>query len=174
MTVTPTGTYLILDDGRPAVRLTREYDHPIDHVWHLVTDADELAHWFPSRAEIELRPGGSIRFSGDPSLEDTKGQVLSVNPPHHLAFSWSTDELRFDLESLGDNRTRFTLTNVLSAPDTAARNGAGWDVCLGALDAYAAGRDFGGPHAGHTPAWDELYAAYIAAGTPSGAIIPGK
>lgn len=41
-----TGTCLTLDDGRPAVRFSRTYDHPIDRVWQFVTDVDELAHWF--------------------------------------------------------------------------------------------------------------------------------
>jgi len=63
-----TGTYLTLDDGRPAVRFSRTYDHPIERVWQFVTDAEELAHWFPSRAEIDPRPGGTINFSGDPNM----------------------------------------------------------------------------------------------------------
>ncbi|MEV6670831.1 SRPBCC family protein [Streptomyces sp. NPDC051162] len=169
----PTGTYLTLDDGRPAVRFTRTYAHPVERVWRFVTDADELAHWFPSRAEIDLRPGGAIRFSGDPAMADSTGRVLAVDVPLHLSFSWGGDELHFDLEPLDSTHTRFTLTDVLEAPDTASRNGAGWDVCLTALDARARGTSHAGPHAGATAAWQELYRAYIAAGVPSGATVPG-
>ncbi|WP_030323158.1 SRPBCC family protein [Streptomyces sp. NRRL B-3229] len=162
-----TGTYLTLDDGRPAVRFSRTYDHPADRVWRFVTDADELAHWFPSRAEIELRPGGAIRFSGDPHMPDSTGRVLAVDEPRHLSFEWGGDELHFDLEELDDKRTRFTLTNVLLAADTAARNGAGWEVCLAALDAHARGE-----HPESRP-WKDLYEAYVDAGIPSGAPVPG-
>ena len=162
-----TGTYLTLDDGRPAVRFSRTYDHPADRVWRFVTDADELAHWFPSRAEIELRPGGTIRFSGDPHMPDSTGRVLAVDEPRHLSFEWGGDELHFDLEELDDRRTRFTLTNVLVAADTAARNGAGWEVCLAALDAHARGE-----HPENRP-WKDLYEAYVDAGVPSGAPVPG-
>ncbi|MEU5420212.1 SRPBCC family protein [Streptomyces sp. NPDC020667] len=170
---TPTGTYLTLADGRPALRFTRTYPHPVERVWRLVTDADELAHWFPSRAGIELRPGGAVRFSGDPGTEDSTGRVLAVEAPLHLSFGWGGDELHFDLEPLDSTHTRFTLTDVLETPDTAARDGAGWDVCLTALDARARGTSHAGPHAGATPAWQELYRAYLAAGVPSGAPVPG-
>jgi uncharacterized protein YndB with AHSA1/START domain len=169
----PTGTYLTLDDGRPAVRFSRTYDHPVERVWQFVTDPDELVHWFPSRAEIELRPGGTVTFSGDPHIEDSTGRVLAVDPPRHVSFSWGGDELHFDLEPLADKRTRFTLTQILEAENTAARNGAGWEVCLGALDAHARGEDAGGPHAGALAPWKEFYRGYLAAGVPSGAPVPG-
>ncbi|WP_371563702.1 SRPBCC family protein [Streptomyces canus] len=167
MAADPTGTYLTLDDGGPAVRFVRTYDHPVARVWQFVTDADELAHWFPSRAEIELRPGGTIKFSGDPHMEDSTGRVIALDEPRHLSFAWGGDELHFDLEPLDEKRTRFTLTNVLSAADTAARNGAGWDVCLAGLDARAHGRSL------EEPQWKELYQAYVDAGVPSGAPVPG-
>ncbi|MFD8232497.1 SRPBCC family protein [Streptomyces sp. NPDC059696] len=173
MTADLTGTYLTLDDGRPAVRFSRLYDHPVERVWQFVTDADELERWFPARAEIELRPGGAVRFSGDPHMEDSTGRVLAVDPPRHLSFEWGGDELRFDLEETGQKSTRFTLTNVLAAQDSAARNGAGWEVCLAALDARARGETTAGPHAGADAPWKELYAAYVAAGLPSGAPVPG-
>jgi len=70
----------------------------------------------------------------------------------------------------GGTRTRFTLTNVLEARDTAARNAAGWHSCLTALDTRAAG-----PRSGAPPArWEQLYDQYLTAGLPSGAPIPGK
>ncbi|MGW7819937.1 SRPBCC family protein [Streptomyces puniciscabiei] len=173
MPVDLTGTYLTLDDGRPAVRFSRTYDHPVDRVWHFVTDPDELQQWFPSRAEMELRPGGTVRFTGDPNMPEPTGRVLAVDPPRHLAFAWGGDELRFDLEAVGDRRTRFTLTNVLGEADAAARNGAGWEVCLAALDAKARGERFEGAHAGMSAPWKEFYAAYLGAGVPSGAPVPG-
>ncbi|MFF5475755.1 SRPBCC family protein [Streptomyces sp. NPDC012935] len=173
MTADLTGSFLTLDDGRPAVRFSRTYDHPVERVWQFVTDADELAHWFPSRAEIELRPGGTIKFSGDPNLEDSTARVIAVDEPRHLSFEWGGDEVHFDLEALGERRTRFTLTNVLVAENTAARNGAGWEVCLAALDALARGERFEGAHAGAEAPWKEFYDGYVAAGLPSGAPVPG-
>ncbi len=174
MSLERTGTFVTLDDGRPAVRFTRTYDHPVARVWRFVTDADELAQWFPSRAEIDLRPGGTITFSGDPNMADSTGRVIAVDAPRHLSFDWGGDEVHFDREALDGDRTRFTRTNVLVAEDTAARNGAGWELCLAALDAKARGERFEGPHAGAEAPWKEIYRAYVDAGVPSGAPVPGQ
>ncbi|MET7479424.1 SRPBCC family protein [Streptomyces sp. NPDC005648] len=168
-----TGTCLTVDDGRVAVRFDRVYDHPVERVWQLVTDAGELAHWFPSRAEIDPRPGGTITFGGDPNMPESTGRVLALDEPRRLSFEWGGDELHFDLEALDDRRTRFTLTNVLRTPDTAARNAAGWEVCLAALDARARGERPEGPHTGPGTAWKEFYEGYLRAGVPSGAPVPG-
>lgn len=177
MTNTPsasaTGTYVHLDDGRPAVRFTRTYPHPIERVWQFVTDPAELAHWFPSRVELDLRPGGEMRFSFDPNMPDATGRVLAVDPPRHVSFEWGGDELHFDLEAADGGSTRFTLTNVLVEENTAARNAAGWQVCLDALDAASRGERHEGPHAaGPTGDWKVYYDAYVNAGVPSGAHIP--
>ncbi|MGW5198237.1 SRPBCC family protein [Streptomyces spiralis] len=168
-----TGTYLTLDDGRPAVRFSRTYDHPVERVWRFATDPDELSQWFPARAEIDPRPGGTVTFGGDPNLPESTGRVLAVDRPRHLSFTWGDDELRFDLEQLDGRHTRFTLTHVLAAENTAARNGAGWEVCLAALDARARGERFEGAHAGMSAPWKGFYEGYVAAGVPSGAPVPG-
>src|SRR5215471_17901415 len=107
------GTYIELD-GRPAVRFVRTYPHSIDRVWLAVTTPDELRHWFPANVTIELREGGTIRFTGDPHTDDKEGTVLSCDPPRRLAFTWADDELHFELESTGTGGCRFTLINVLS------------------------------------------------------------
>ncbi|MDX2597511.1 MULTISPECIES: SRPBCC family protein [Streptomyces] len=179
MTVDLTGTFLTLDGGRPAVRFSRVHDRPVERVWRFVTEPGELARWFPSRAEMDLRPGGVVRFSGDPNMPESAGRVIDVRPPLHLSLEWGGDELHFDLEELGARkdtggaRTRFTLTDVLAAEDTAARNAAGWEVCLAALDTAAGGGPPAGERTGAGGTWQEFYAAYVTAGVPSGAPVPG-
>ncbi len=142
-----TGTYVTLDDGRPAVRFSRVYDHPVERVWRFVTNPDELAQWFPSRAEFELRPGGTVTFSGDPNMPESTGTVVAVDAPRHLSFEWGGDELRFDLEAVEEKRTRFTLTNVLGERNTAARNRGLGGVPL-RPGRQGARERFEGPHAG--------------------------
>ncbi|KUN86468.1 SRPBCC family protein [Streptomyces griseoruber] len=168
-----TGAPVTLDDGRTAVRFIRTYDHPVARVWRFVTDPAELAHWFPSRVAMDLRPGGTIHFSGDPRLPESTGRVLAVDALSHLSFAWGGDELRFDLQPDGDERTRLTLTDVLESADTAARNAAGWEVCLAALDTRAAGGPPAPPN-GATRSWESSYLACVEAGFPSGAPVPGR
>ena len=35
---------------------------PRERVWKALTAADELARWFGDSAEVDLRPGGALRF----------------------------------------------------------------------------------------------------------------
>ena len=162
------GTY-VEHDGRPAVRFTRRYPHPAERVWAAVSEPAGLRHWFPSRVELEPRVGGRIAFRDDPNLpEETSGTVLAYEPPRQLAFTWGGDELHLTVEPDGAEACTLTLVNVLEARDTAARNAAGWTVCLGELDKHLRGD----PPSAAEP-WEELYAAYVAAGVPSGAPIPG-
>lgn len=171
-TVLKSGMYFELEDGRPAVRFERTYDHPIESVWSAVTVPEELASWFPSKVEYEPHVGSQISFSGDPNMPRTSGELLAYEPPHRLAFTWGPDELRFELESLGDHSTRLTLINVLDARNAAARNAAGWEVCLASLESSLAGnvRD---PHSDPLADWRTYYDAYVAGGVPSGAEVPG-
>jgi uncharacterized protein YndB with AHSA1/START domain len=170
--MTDRGTY-VEHEGRPAVRFQRRYPHPAERVWSAVSEPGELAHWFPSRVEIEPRAGGTITFSDDPNLAPTSGIVLAYDPPRRLAFTWGGDELHLTVEADGDRACTLTLLNVLEARDTAARNAAGWAVCLAELDKQLCDGSADGPHSATAEPWQEHYAAYVAAGVPSGAPIPG-
>ena len=165
------GVYLELD-GRPAVRFERLYPHPVDRVWMAITDPEELVAWFPSRAVIEPRVGGSVSFSGDPYSDTLTGEVLAYDPPTRLAFTWGENELHFELEEVGVSACRFVLTDFLDVTTAAARNASGWTVCVGELDKLLAGTRGNGPHAEDTPPFWPIYDHYVAAGMPHGADIP--
>ena len=169
----PTGSYLEID-GRPALRFVREYDHPADRVFALLTDPAELAHWFPARVSTTAwTPGAAITYSFGTDGDGGDGEVLAHEPPHRVGFSWDGEHLWFDVETLRDGRTRLTFTHVMGERDAASRNAAGWDFCLDALDGALAGMPRTPPEAGPPPGWETLYQAYVDAGVPSGAPIPG-
>lgn len=163
------GTYVDLD-GRPAVRFQRDYPYALDRLWRAVTDSAELAHWFPSKVSYEPRVGGAIEFTGDPYAEDVTGQVLVWDPPHRFAFSWGPDEIHLELTPT-EQGCRMVLVNVLDEEETAARNAAGWYVCLDELDNWVNGRPSDGPHSSDV-AFEPIYEAHRDAGLPSGAEIP--
>jgi uncharacterized protein YndB with AHSA1/START domain len=165
------GTY-VEHNGRPAVRFERTYTHSIDRVWAAVSDPAEMAHWFPFSVTIEARAGGAITFAGNPHTEEFAGVILTYDPPRHLAFTWGQDALYFDLEPVGNEHCRLTLINILEDRTTAARNAAGWSVCLGELDKLIEGRRAEGPHSAGAEPWQGYYETYIASGMPSGAAIP--
>lgn len=170
--MTDRGTY-VEHDGRPAVRFRRHYAHPAARVWVAVSEPSGLAHWFPAHVTLEPRPGGRVTFTGDPNSAPIGGTVLVYDPPRRLAFTWGDDELHLTVEPDGDRACTLTLVDVLAATDTAARNAAGWSVCLAELDKLLRDGTADGPHSAAAEPWREHYAAYLAAGLPAGAPLPG-
>jgi uncharacterized protein YndB with AHSA1/START domain len=160
-------------NGRPAVRFRRTYPHPVERLWAAVTEPGELAHWFPSTVRMDSHAGGKIEFADDPNLESSSGTILVYEPPRRLAFTWGGDELHFEIEPVDDGSCTLTLINVLAGEDAAARNAAGWTVCLAELAKHVSGGTAEGPHSESAEAWRPLYDDYVAAGMPSGAPIPG-
>lgn len=159
-------------DGRPAVRFERTYPYPVERLWRAITEPEELARWFPSHVTIDVRPGGTVEFSGDPNAAPTTGTVLVADAPHRLVYTWGGDELHFELTSTPDGTT-LVFVDILEERDTAARTATGWTVCLTAFDSALAGEPVDGPHsAGAMRRGRLVYEAYLAAGMPSGAAVP--
>jgi uncharacterized protein YndB with AHSA1/START domain len=150
---------LVTDGDRPAVRLERQLPDPPEVVWGALTEPERLREWFPCDVLVaggEWRVGAAITFRFPPDLIEMTltGEVLEVERPCRLAFSWGEEMLHFEL-SAQDGGTRLVLIDTLPA-DAAARNAAGWEVCLDGLAADAAPAD----------RWKERFAVYSATFEP--------
>jgi uncharacterized protein YndB with AHSA1/START domain len=133
-------------DGRPAVRIERRYPHPIEKVWRAVTTPEHLGQWFPSPVEIELRPGGTMRFGAFDGPSAT-GTIEAVDEPRFLAFRWGADRLTFELEPDGDGTT-FALTHAFDDRYGAASFATGWEICLRGLRSVLADEPLPAPDRG--------------------------
>jgi uncharacterized protein YndB with AHSA1/START domain len=62
-------------------------DAPVELVWHLLTEPDQIRQWFADETEIELRVGskGRLAFKSGDSYEL---QVEAVEPHRRFAFRW--------------------------------------------------------------------------------------
>jgi uncharacterized protein YndB with AHSA1/START domain len=166
------GTYETVD-GSPAVRFDRRLDHPVEDVWRAVTEPHRLSQWFPTTVEMDLRLGGAMWFSfPDGGMPDMTGEVTELDPPRLFAFLWGYELLRFELEG-EDGGCRLRLTHLITNEDEAARNAAGWQVCLGSLERLLSTGSAQAPGTEATEGWLEIYDSYVEAGMPSGAAIPG-
>jgi uncharacterized protein YndB with AHSA1/START domain len=124
----------LLPGGRRAsLRLERHLVDPPQVVWGALTERDQLLTWFPCDVEVvggTWKVGAAIVFRFSPEVVDLTlhGQVLAVDEPKLLSFTWGEEILRFDLSVEGTG-TLMVLTDELS-PGIAARNAAGWEQCL--------------------------------------------
>lgn len=136
--VTRDGELVELEDGGAAVRFERRLAHPPERVWRAITNADDLAAWFPDTIEGEFGPDAEVRFPKfvEMGLPAT-GRVTEFDPPRLLAYTWGPSTLRFELEPDGDG-CRLVFTDTLPREET-AKNAAGWEVCLADLEARLAG-----------------------------------
>lgn len=66
--------------------MSLEIDAPPEVVWTALTDAAELARWFPLAARVRPGVGGSIWISWGPECEG-EAPITAWDPPHH--FQWT-------------------------------------------------------------------------------------
>jgi len=141
-----------------------------------VTDPNQLAHWFPTTVDVDVRVGAAMSLdfpNGGP--DEMKGEVTELEPPRLFAFLWGDELLRFELEPADGGRAcRLRLTHFLPRSNEAARTAAGWHVCFDRLDQLVTTGAAEAPSSEPTEEWLELYERYIEAGMPSGAAVPGS
>lgn len=155
------GALVMLGTG-PAVRFERVLNSPAEAVWRALTEPEELRGWFPCEISVDRwEVGASLTFSFPGHAEFTMdGVVLECDPPRTLAYLWGEETLRFqlDTDSSGSGGTRLVMTDEMAA-SIAARNAAGWHVCLDLLA--------GKPSPEGDEGWRTLFARYCTAFEPT-------
>ena len=164
------GSYATFEET-PTLTFERRLSHPVDRVWRAITEPDELGHWFPSKVVVdELAVGAEMTFEFENMPLDAPstitGRVTDFDPPRVFAFQWGEDHLKFELapDGLGD-ACLLRLTVTLGTRDKAARDAAGWHVCLDRLEERLGKDDADGD-------WRGYYEEYQRRGVPTGAPIP--
>jgi uncharacterized protein YndB with AHSA1/START domain len=127
---------ILTEGSRPTVRLERHLVDPPPVVWRALTEREQLHAWFPCDVIVDGGQwvvGAAISFPFPVDVIDMTltGEVLDVEEPSRLSFTWGSDVLRFELSESGSG-TLLVLFNEL-AQTSAARNAAGWDDCLDRL-----------------------------------------
>ncbi len=109
----------------PAEQVIREVElsAPVDVVWAVLTDPDELAEWMGGEVDLPLEPGAVGRVT-DPDGTVRQVLVTDVEPSVRLAWHWWSDDgelssVELVLEPLDDDRTRIRVTETLTADDAA-------------------------------------------------------
>ena len=166
---------------QPTLRFERRLPHPVEKVWRALTDPAELAHWFPQDVDGSFTPGEKMRFRfrgelpelGGEVVDHFEGEVLEVDPPRLLAYTWGGDVLRWTLTPDGDG-CLLVFTDTISDLGKAARDGAGWHVCLDALEARLTGGAVPAADGSVPPGdrWKDLYAEYRESFGPEAATAP--
>lgn len=129
------------------VRRTTRIEAPPDIVFGFVSDPALFARWFGEGSSIEAREGGAVKVVF-PGGAEAVGEVLAVDPPRHIRFTWgypredapvapgaSTVDVRIDPT---DEGSLVTLEHVLPSRGAAEAHEGGWAYHLSRLAAKAA------------------------------------
>jgi uncharacterized protein YndB with AHSA1/START domain len=119
-------------DGDRVVQEHR-YPHPVEAVWHALTDPDALAAWLMPN-DFALVVGHRFRLDARPEFGFIDGEVLEVAPPTLLRCRWTVDgvptTLTVRLQAEGDG-TLLRLEQAGLGPEKGANFDGGWGEKLG-------------------------------------------
>ncbi|HET6830802.1 MAG TPA: SRPBCC family protein [Solirubrobacterales bacterium] len=137
--------------AKTTLRMKRTYRAPARRVFDAWTSEEVMRRWWhaerdweTSKAEVDLRVGGSVRVVMRDPGEDAEygggGRYTVVDPPHRLAFTWVWDhephetliEIEFE-ESDGATTVRFTHSGLLDEEMLRSHEG-GWGRCFDNLE----------------------------------------
>jgi uncharacterized protein YndB with AHSA1/START domain len=155
-------------NDRWQLKFRRELRHPPAKVWKALTEPEQLDAWFPTTVIGDRTAGAPLRFTfrGE-DLPPFDGEMLAYEPCSLLEFRWGPDVLRFELEPVGLH-TVLTLTDTFEELGKAARDGAGWHVCL---DGLAEHLDGVAPPPDADQRWQRVHPGYVEQFGPEAATI---
>ena len=150
MTTSTRETEIVVDPDVPLVRITREFDAPLDKVFRAHTDPDLVVRWNGPRGtdmrvdHFDCRTGGSYRYLhvSDGTEYAFRGCFHEVRPSELIVQTFTFEGIpdgvaleRLVFEDLGSGRTRLTSTSLVdSFADRDAFVASGMEV--GVVEGY--------------------------------------
>jgi uncharacterized protein YndB with AHSA1/START domain len=137
------GAQVRKDGEKWTLILVRELRHPPAMVWEALTDPAHLSAWAPFDADRNLAAEGPVKLSlaGTPKAQVFESAVTRAEAPRLLEYSWGGNDLRWELETLGDG-TRLTLWHKIDHRFI-SWGAAGWHICFDVLERLLAGKPTG-------------------------------
>lgn len=150
------------DNGWTLV-FVRDFAHPPQQVWNLLTDPDRLRAWAPYTADRDLGSVGTATLTmiDEDAPEDLQATVIRAESPSVLEYDEGDQRLRWELTETGAG-TRLTLRHTMESSEWASRMAAGWHLCLLVAEHLLAGQPIA-PIRGAAAkdyGWEDLRRAY--------------
>jgi uncharacterized protein YndB with AHSA1/START domain len=127
----PNQTHIHVDTKVPLVRITREFDAPVERVFRAHVDADLFVKWNGPRDTVmdvdhhDCRTGGSYRYTHTTSngfVAGFRGSFHEVRPDELIVQTFTFEGMpdgvaleRLTFEDLGDDRTRLVSTSLVDS-----------------------------------------------------------
>jgi uncharacterized protein YndB with AHSA1/START domain len=156
------GAQVNKDGEKWTLIIVRELRHPPAMVWQALTDPGQLREWAPFDADRSLASIGPVKLStvGTPQPVICDTRVTRADAPRLLEYCWGEQDMRWQLEPLGDG-TRLTLWHNIDRRYI-AMGAAGWHICFDVLERLLADDPIGRMVGGQAMScgWGRLRAEY--------------
>jgi len=127
---------VVVEPADQAVIMAIDLSGSAERIWAHLTDPDLLATWSPIVPERPLTEVGPVLARESPDSDPFTADVLATAGDHALSHRFGDDTLEWLID-----QGRLTLLLRLTDPSTAPLQLAGWQVCLGVLDARLEGHE---------------------------------
>ncbi len=122
-------------------------------VFDFFTDPDKMIQWMGRSAELEPRPGGTLRCDIN-GRDVARGSYVELDPPARIVFTWGWEgeeptvapggsTVEVVLSPDGDGTQLRLAHRDLPSAESAERHGHGWSHYVERLGVLAAGGDPG-------------------------------
>jgi len=123
-------TQIVADPALPTVRITREFEAPVERVFRAHTDPELLAQWLGPRSvtmridHFDCRTGGSWRYSEDSEQRENRfyGSFHEIRPNERIVQTFTFDGYpdgvsleTMTFEDLGGGRSRIVALSVVES-----------------------------------------------------------
>ena len=130
-----------------SVRMTRDFDAPIEDVWDALTSPERINRWvLPVSGDLRL--GGRYQFEGNAG-----GEIVLCERPNRFKATWfygevpagAISEVEVRLSAIDGDRTRFDFEHAATVPEEQwgeygpGAVGVGWDGGMLGLSLHLAG-----------------------------------
>ena len=136
-------------------RYERQIEHPIENVWAMLTDNEELEKWFQELRIGDPRKGGFMKFD----MQDGKFEELEIFEYSLLSvleFDWFGDVVRFELHPEQDGCLMIFTEKFTTITEQRIKDLAGWHVCLDVIKSLLDGK----PIDSREAEWKKWYSKY--------------
>ncbi|WP_101843616.1 SRPBCC domain-containing protein [Halobacillus sp. Marseille-P3879] len=98
------------NDKVPEIKKKALFDAPIERVWKAVATSEGIEEWFMPN---DFKPVEGYKFTIKSQFEDSPCQVVTVNKPYELSFTWGDRGwvVSFYLKEVENRKTEFTLVH---------------------------------------------------------------
>jgi uncharacterized protein YndB with AHSA1/START domain len=130
----PTEATLEEGDQGWVLTMSREFAHPPERVWRMLTDPEQLVLWSPVVPDRPLTRTGAATSRETPDAPAADVEVLVADAPRELVHRWGPQLLRWRLTPTGQG-CRLTLAHTFPEGPHSGMFAAGWHICFAVLRA---------------------------------------